>query len=246
MKRCSSISSPLGALALLLLLVCFFHCAAAAPLLPATVPPLVHQDNGVKSALDGLGAAVSGDELSVSEMMGAEEEEPACEANDECMQRRLLRDAHLDYIYTQHKGKPSEQSTTLHEAANASVVQLLKAPAEMRRCSVISSPLAALAALLLLVCFSHCAAAARPLAAAAVPLLVHQENGVKLAADELVLQKGAAGNGDELVSVAEVMGAEEEAEEPACEEGTKDECLQRRLLRDAHLDYIYTQHKGKP
>jgi hypothetical protein len=33
----------------------------------------------------------------------------------------------------------------------------------------------------------------------------------------------------------------------ACEEGNgKDECVQRRLLLDAHLDYIYTQHKGKP
>jgi hypothetical protein len=63
------------------------------------------------------------------------------------------------------------------------------------------------------------------------------------AADEPVLQKGAAGSGDELsVSAAEVMEA---AEEPACEEGN-DDCMQRRLLRDAHLDYIYTQHKGKP
>ena len=45
---------------------------------------------------------------------------------------------------------------------------------------------------------------------------------------------------------SDLMGAEE-AEEPAteCEEGN-DDCLQRRLLRDAHLDYIYTQHKGKP
>jgi len=66
-----------------------------------------------------------------------------------------------------------------------------------------------------------------------------------------VLQDGAAVTGDdELSSVSEVraeemmMGAEE-AEEPAteCEEGN-DDCLQRRLLRDAHLDYIYTQHKG--
>ncbi|RCV36453.1 hypothetical protein SETIT_7G320400v2 [Setaria italica] len=106
MKRCSRIFSPLAALALLLLLVCFFHCAAAARLLPA-VPPLDNQENnGVKAgAADGL--VLHGNELSVSEMMGVEEEEPACdEGNDECMQRRLLRDAHLDYIYTQHKGKP--------------------------------------------------------------------------------------------------------------------------------------------
>ncbi|TVU50856.1 hypothetical protein EJB05_02281 [Eragrostis curvula] len=108
----------------------------------------------------------------------------------------------------------------------------------MRRCS--SSPLAALA-VLLLVCSFHCAAAARPLPA--VPL-VHHENGAKDAADGPVLQEGAAGNGDEL-SVSEVMGAEEVEEATACEEGN-DECMQRRLLHDAHLDYIYTQHKGKP
>ncbi|CAL4896914.1 unnamed protein product [Urochloa decumbens] len=110
MSRCSNVSSQLTVLGLLLL-ICFFHSATAARLLPA-VPPLVRQgNNGVESAaVDGGlvlqdGAAVNGDDLSVSKMMGAEEEEPACEeGNDECMQRRLLRDAHLDYIYTQHKG----------------------------------------------------------------------------------------------------------------------------------------------
>ncbi|KAK3118392.1 hypothetical protein QOZ80_9BG0698350 [Eleusine coracana subsp. coracana] len=109
MGRSSSTSSPLAALALLLL-IGVFHCAAAARNLPA-VPLAVLHENGVKDAADGLviqeGAAGNGDELSISEMMRAEEAEEACEeGNDECMQRRLLRDAHLDYIYTQHKGKP--------------------------------------------------------------------------------------------------------------------------------------------
>ena len=49
--------------------------------------------------------------------------------------------------------------------------------------------------------------------------------------------------------LVQMMGAEAEEEEEegaaACEEGN-DECFQRRLLHDAHLDYIYTQHKGKP
>jgi len=47
--------------------------------------------------------------------------------------------------------------------------------------------------------------------------------------------------------LVQMMGAESEEEEgaAACEEGN-DECFQRRLLHDAHLDYIYTQHKGKP
>ncbi|CAO2153296.1 unnamed protein product, partial [Urochloa humidicola] len=131
----------------------------------------------------------------------------------------------------------SRPSTTQH----SSTVQV-PAPAEMRRCSRISSSLAALV-LLLLLRFFHRAAAARSLPDA-VPL-VHQENGARVVADgEPVLHKGAVGGGDELSSVseAEVMGAEEE---PACEEGNE-ECMQRRLLHDAHLDYIYTQHKGKP
>nr|TKV99253.1 hypothetical protein SEVIR_8G027000v2 [Setaria viridis] len=73
MKRPScNTSSPLAALALLLLLllVCFFHCAAAARLLPA-VPPLVHQDGLVLQE----GAAVNGDELSVS---GVRTEDAEC------------------------------------------------------------------------------------------------------------------------------------------------------------------------
>lgn len=35
--------------------------------------------------------------------MGAEE----CKENDEkCLKRRMVAEAHLDYIYTQHKPKP--------------------------------------------------------------------------------------------------------------------------------------------
>ncbi|CAL4904241.1 unnamed protein product [Urochloa decumbens] len=73
MKRCSNVSSQLAALGLLLL-ICFFHSATAARLLP-DVPPLVHQENnGVKAVAvdDGLvlqdGAAVNGDDLSVAEV----------------------------------------------------------------------------------------------------------------------------------------------------------------------------------
>ncbi|KAG0520035.1 hypothetical protein BDA96_08G038200 [Sorghum bicolor] len=123
----------------------------------------------------------------------------------------------------------------------------------MRRCGIIiSSPLAAAAVILLLVagCF-HCAAAARLLPSSVpVPAMVHHENGVKAAAGAAdgglqVLQEGGVGNGDELSSIPEMMGAD--AAEEACEEGNDDdECMQRRLLHEAHLDYIYTQHKGKP
>ncbi|KAG8089075.1 hypothetical protein GUJ93_ZPchr0011g28702 [Zizania palustris] len=110
-----------------------------------------------------------------------------------------------------------------------------------------SSRLAALALLLVLVAcffFHSGAAAARPLPAAALDLpRARQENdGVKTAADGPVLQQGSTGNGHE---VAELMGAAAEEVED-CEEGNDDECVQRRLLRDAHLDYIYTQHNGRP
>jgi hypothetical protein len=42
--------------------------------------------------------------------------------------------------------------------------------------------------------------------------------------------------------VLQMMGAEGDVE--ACDEGNDEECMQRRLLRGAHLDYIYTQDKG--
>ncbi|KAJ1264725.1 hypothetical protein BS78_08G022900 [Paspalum vaginatum] len=115
MRRRSSggVSSPFAAGALLLLLLlaasCFLlHGAAAARPMPAAagvVPPLEDGPAQVVAA-DGLvapgnGAGADVDELSVSELMGA-----AAACDDDCMQRRLLRDAHLDYIYTQHKGKP--------------------------------------------------------------------------------------------------------------------------------------------
>ncbi|KAL5204532.1 hypothetical protein ABZP36_009403 [Zizania latifolia] len=105
----SSSSSRLAALAVLLLFVAcfFFHSGAAA----ATRVRRAHQENdGVKAAADGLvlpRGVTSGNGEEVSKLMGAAEEEAeACDGDDECVQRRLLRDAHLDYIYTQHKGRP--------------------------------------------------------------------------------------------------------------------------------------------
>ncbi|KAL5206427.1 hypothetical protein ABZP36_034636 [Zizania latifolia] len=130
--------------------------------------------------------------------------------------------------------------------------------------------------LLLVICFFfHCATAARPLPTA-TPAHQENDGAKAAADETIVLhQEGAGGNGDEDsesevrmkrrqlrasmeaaelvvtsldVSIlfwfnSQLMGAE--AEEEACSEGN-DECMQRRLLRDAHLDYIYTQHKGKP
>uniref|UniRef100_A0A0D9XP35 Phytosulfokine n=1 Tax=Leersia perrieri TaxID=77586 RepID=A0A0D9XP35_9ORYZ len=116
----------------------------------------------------------------------------------------------------------------------------------MRPSHGVSSSLraSALALLLLLVlCFVfHSAAAARP-----VPLARQEDGGAKAAAADhgLLLKEDLTDNGDE---VTELMGALEDEEEACKEEGgkLKDECVQRRLLRDAHLDYIYTQHKNKP
>lgn len=119
----------------------------------------------------------------------------------------------------------------------------------MTRCC--SPPLAALA-LLLLLCFSYGAAAARLLPANTAP---HQGIGVArakaadaAATDGLAALKEEGGNGGEAVSPSEATAEEmEEEEEEACEEGKEgEECMQRRLLHDAHLDYIYTQHKGRP
>ncbi|KAM0878360.1 hypothetical protein ACQ4PT_034912 [Festuca glaucescens] len=122
-----------------------------------------------------------------------------------------------------------------------------------RRCGISSSPPLAALALLLLLCFSHSAAAARLHPASAAP---HKDTGVindkaaDAASDGLAVlpaEGGKVGNGEEAVSEATAAAEDTEEEEAACEEGIDgEECMQRRLLHDAHLDYIYTQRKGRP
>ncbi|XP_021602486.2 putative phytosulfokines 6 [Manihot esculenta] len=41
----------------------------------------------------------------VSHLMGSEVDE-CVEGDEECFQRRMVAEAHLDYIYTQHHNKP--------------------------------------------------------------------------------------------------------------------------------------------
>ncbi|CAM0950266.1 unnamed protein product [Alopecurus aequalis] len=120
-----------------------------------------------------------------------------------------------------------------------------------RRCGILSSPPLAAIALLLLLGFSHCAAAARLLPATTAPrqdIGVTNVKAADAASDKLVAlhtEGGKVGNGEE--AVWEAMTAAEEGEEEACGEGNDgEECMQRRMLHDAHLDYIYTQHKGRP
>ncbi|XP_047046466.1 phytosulfokines 5-like [Lolium rigidum] len=123
-----------------------------------------------------------------------------------------------------------------------------------RRCGTSSAPPFAALALLLLLSFSCCAAAARLLPASTAP---HEDSSVidVKAADAasdglgaLPAEGGKVGNGEEPAPEVTTAAAEDlEKEEEACEEGTTgEECMQRRLLHDAHLDYIYTQRKGRP
>ncbi|KQJ92294.1 phytosulfokines 2 isoform X1 [Brachypodium distachyon] len=127
----------------------------------------------------------------------------------------------------------------------------------------VSSPAAAAALALLLLLVSSSshrpAHAARPLHPSAVTtpgprqVVIEVKEEAVAAEDGMVLQRvqeEAANNGVDkpaVFSEATALAAAEDQEDQeaaACEED--DECMQRRLLHDAHLDYIYTQHKGKP
>ncbi|KAJ9184430.1 hypothetical protein P3X46_004158 [Hevea brasiliensis] len=78
----------------LLIFLCFLLLSSASARL---LPP--KQDE--KEAKDSL----TGEKDNVSNLMGLEEYE--CEEGDEeCLKRRMVADAHLDYIYTQHHKKP--------------------------------------------------------------------------------------------------------------------------------------------
>ncbi|XP_060168827.1 phytosulfokines 2-like [Lycium barbarum] len=46
----------------------------------------------------------------------------------------------------------------------------------------------------------------------------------------------------ETTDINKLMGLEEYS----CEDQDEDECLKRRVLEEAHLDYIYTQHHNHP
>ncbi|KAG9459123.1 hypothetical protein H6P81_003631 [Aristolochia fimbriata] len=76
--------------------------------------------------------------------------------------------------------------------------------------------------LILLVCFLHAARANRPLKD------INQQENVKVSGFS---QMGHSGEGeDDAWTLLEACGNEDE------------ECLKRRMISEAHLDYIYTQH----
>ncbi|CAI0408087.1 unnamed protein product [Linum tenue] len=71
---------------------------------------LVRREDQKTAAADHFASAGSLKEEDFSTLMGAEELENAegvCEENDEdCLKRRMVAEAHLDYIYTQHHKNP--------------------------------------------------------------------------------------------------------------------------------------------
>ncbi|RWR82376.1 putative phytosulfokines 6 [Cinnamomum micranthum f. kanehirae] len=82
-----------------------------------------------------------------------------------------------------------------------------------------------LSLLLIFLLFSHTTRAAR--------LLQPKEGNEEVRIHEA--SQGHSGGQEEGDDVWNVMGMEK------CEDGDV-ECLKRRMLADAHLDYIYTQH----
>ncbi|KAK9079142.1 hypothetical protein SSX86_000812 [Deinandra increscens subsp. villosa] len=89
--------------------------------------------------------------------------------------------------------------------------------------------------LLSLIAFSHYASALRFLH---IKPKVSGEKTMNLDEDSIISGESISPVDPETVdwfNLQEVMGLEE------CESGDED-CLKRRVLADAHLDYIYTQH----
>ncbi|XP_009621063.1 putative phytosulfokines 6 [Nicotiana tabacum] len=82
---------------LLTLLVLLISYTTSARLLPTS-----SQDNQ-KIKSNGISYPISSQVEDFTDLMGIEE----CEEKDEgCFKRRMVAEAHLDYIYTQHKPKP--------------------------------------------------------------------------------------------------------------------------------------------
>ncbi|CAN4117220.1 unnamed protein product [Withania somnifera] len=84
---------------LIVLLVISYTTSAR--LMPSTINP---QENKKIEANEIISNQISSKvQEDFNDLMGIEE----CEEKDEvCMKRRMIAEAHLDYIYTQHKPKP--------------------------------------------------------------------------------------------------------------------------------------------
>ncbi|OAY42851.1 putative phytosulfokines 6 [Manihot esculenta] len=83
-----------------LLLLLLLSSASARLLLP---PRLVEKASYEITKLPIT--SFSGKKEDVSSLMGLEEDE-CDERDEECLKRRMVAEAHLDYIYTQHHKKP--------------------------------------------------------------------------------------------------------------------------------------------
>ncbi|KAJ8537683.1 hypothetical protein K7X08_014223 [Anisodus acutangulus] len=84
---------------LLSLMVLLISYTTSARLLPTT-----NSQENKKVESNGISYLISSQvQEDFNDLMGIEE----CEEKDEvCFQRRMIAEAHLDYIYTQHKPKP--------------------------------------------------------------------------------------------------------------------------------------------
>ncbi|XP_072970752.1 putative phytosulfokines 6 [Typha angustifolia] len=85
---------------LFLVIILSVHSSRASRLLPATQPG---RDNERVGGFSQIGHAGNMDKEDTWDLMGLEE----CEDEDEeCLKRRAISEAHLDYIYTQRYKKP--------------------------------------------------------------------------------------------------------------------------------------------
>ncbi|XVF55653.1 hypothetical protein PTKIN_Ptkin06aG0053700 [Pterospermum kingtungense] len=93
--KTKSIGSVITFLLIFALLLCSYSTSAARLLQPQM------QDEGEEFKAKGIVQAglLTDTKENFSDLMGSEE---CNEKDEECMKRRMIADAHLDYIYTQH------------------------------------------------------------------------------------------------------------------------------------------------
>ncbi|CAK9168081.1 unnamed protein product [Ilex paraguariensis] len=77
----------------------FFHSTTSARLLPPNQDDHKAQANGISQA----GSYLRAEEDDISNLLGLEK---CIDKDEDCLKRRMVAEAHLDYIYTQHKPKP--------------------------------------------------------------------------------------------------------------------------------------------
>ncbi|CAO2839394.1 unnamed protein product [Amaranthus hypochondriacus] len=83
----------------------FVSCSTSARVLHLHQPPMP-QDN-LELKVNDSDSSVATNSEDISNLMGLEENEACGNKGEECnSERKLLAEAHLDYIYTQNLGSP--------------------------------------------------------------------------------------------------------------------------------------------